>query len=88
MKKRIKINGVFYEAMLDHVNDNYLPKRDDIIEDIDEAIEDLKEAFKEDLTPTAKKDKNLKKLFQTASLALTDLRDYLRSEFTTVDRVG
>ena len=88
MRDRILINGVLYESALDHVNDNYLPKRDDIIEDIDEANDDLKEAFREDLTPAAKKDRELKKLFGNASKSLVDLRDYLRKNYTTTDRIG
>ena len=44
MSSRIRVNGTLYESL----NDDYLPKRDDIIEDIDEAIDDLKEAFRED----------------------------------------
>lgn len=85
MRNRIRINGVLYESALDHVNDNYLPKRDDIIDDINDAIEDLKEAFRDDLTTTAKKDRELKKLFSNASLALTDLKDYLRKNYSTVE---
>ena len=88
MKDRIRINGVLYESALDHVNDNYLPKRDDIIEDIDGAIDDLKEAFREDLTQSAKNDKKLKKLFADSTIALNNLRDYLRKNYTTVDRIG
>ena len=84
MSSRIRVNGTLYESL----NDDYLPKRDDIIEDIDEAIDDLKEAFREDLTSSAKKDKKLKNLFTEASLALTNLRDYLRKNYTTVDRIG
>ena len=39
-------------------------------------------------TSSAKKDKKLKNLFTEASLALTNLRDYLRKNYTTVDRIG
>ena len=88
MKDRIRVNGVLYESALDHVNDNYLPERDDIIEDIDGAIDDLKEAFREDLTQSAKNDKKLKKLFADSTIALNNLRDYLRKNYTTVDRIG
>lgn len=88
MRDRIRVNGILYESMSDHLNDSYLPKRDDIIEDIDDAIDDLKEIYKEDLTPAAKKDKKLRKMFAEAAMTLTSLRDYIRSEYTTVDRIG
>lgn len=84
MKDRIRVNGTLYES----ANDNYLPERDDIIEDINDAIDNLKEIFREDLTSSAKSDKKLKKLFADATIALTDLKDYLRKNYTTVDRIG
>ena len=83
MSSRIRVNGTLYESL----NDDYLPKRDDIIEDIDEAIDDLKEAFREDLTSSAKNDKKLKKLFSDSTIALTNLRDYLRKNYTTIYRL-
>ena len=86
MNNHITINGQLYEAVKDP-NDTYLPKRDDIIEGIDDAIDDLKEVFRESLTLSAKNDKNLKKLFSDATIALTDLRDYLRKNYTTIYRL-
>lgn len=85
MRDRIRINGVLYESASDHVNDNYLPKRDDIIEDINDAIDDLKDAFRGDLTANAKKDRELKKLFANASLVLTDLKEYLKKNYSTIE---
>ena len=72
MNNHITINGQLYEAVKDP-NDTYLPKRDDIIEGIDDAIDDLKEVFRESLT--------------LSTIALTDLRDYLRKNYTTIYRL-
>lgn len=82
--KRIRVNGRLYEAIADRLNDTYLPSRDEIVEDIDDACEDLREAFGEDLTPTAKADRKLADLFGKATIALTDLKDYLMRNYESI----
>ena len=83
MNKRIRINNKLYEAVTD-TDADYLPERDDIVSDIINARKSLEDNFKNNLSTTAKKDRELKKLFSNASIALADLKDYLRKNYTTI----
>ena len=83
MKNRIKINGKLYEAVSN--TDNYLPDRDEIIEDINDAVDDLKDSYNKYLSPSAKKNRELKDLFAKATLSLVELKDYLRKNYSTIE---
>lgn len=80
MNNRIRVNGRLYEKVIMD-DDTYLPKFHEILSKLEDMRDTLQNMVRKELTPSAKKDRELKNLLLTAFKSVNAADEHIRKNY-------